>query len=87
MMWQDVLLAVGCLGFSVALIPSIRSADHKPALSTSVVTGGILLAFTVAYGTLGLWLAMASDLLLAGCWGVLAVQRIQKVAIRPSEEE
>jgi len=77
MIWQDVLLAVGGFGFSLALIPTIKGKS-KPAWTTSLMTGIILSSFTVAYATLGLWLACVSTTITSGCWFTLLFQAVRK---------
>ena len=77
MIWQDVLLMMGGFGFSIALIPTIRSVS-KPAKTTSLTTGLILIAFCVAYSTLGLWLAFGATLVTATLWFVLLSQKIKQ---------
>lgn len=65
----------GGLGFAAALIPCLRSKD-KPALTTSLMTGGILTVFTAVYFTLGLWLAFSATLVTATMWLILAAQKV-----------
>jgi hypothetical protein len=79
MEWQDVVLAIGSLSFSVALVPTIRGAS-KPALLTSLLTGGWLAVFTVVYATLGLWFASISSAVTAVMWFVLAAQVVRQRA-------
>jgi len=74
MIWQDTVLMVGGFIFSIALIPSVRS-KNKPAVSTSLLTGGVLTAYIICYATMGFWLACSSGLLTAVMWFVLAIQR------------
>jgi hypothetical protein len=71
--WQDLLLAIGSISFSVALVPTLRS-DSKPALSTCVVTAVWLAVFTIVYATLSLWLAAVTSAVSAAMWFVLAAQ-------------
>lgn len=73
MIWQEAVFAVGSLLFSVALLPTLR-APSKPALSTSLMTGSILLVFAFAYATLDLWYAAATGSVTAGIWLTLAWQ-------------
>lgn len=73
-MWQDYVFALGSLVFVVALIPSIRSVD-KPALTSSLLTGSILLVFALTYVTMDLWYACATTLATSACWFTLAWQK------------
>ncbi len=77
MIWQDVVLAVGGFGFSVALLPSLFGKD-KPAKSSCVATGSILAVFVVCYATLGLWAAAVSTFLTCVCWAILHIQQVRR---------
>jgi len=72
--WQDIVLSVGSWIFIFALFPSIFGKD-KPPVSTSVLTGGVLLIYTVVYFTLHLWLSVASTGILAIAWLALGAQK------------
>lgn len=72
--WQDTILAIGSLIFSIALIPSLISR-HKPALITSLSTGLVLLVFSATYVSLSLWYAAGSSGLNAMLWLALAAQK------------
>lgn len=74
MIWQDAVLSAGSFVFVVALVPSVISKD-KPAFSTSILTGGVLLVFAGVYASLGLWLSMVVTTFTAGLWLVLAGQK------------
>jgi hypothetical protein len=71
--WQDIVLAVGSISFAGALVPSLRSSN-KPALATSVITGGWLSVFAATYATLRLWFATATTAVTAALWVLLAMQ-------------
>lgn len=73
MIWQDILLGSGSVGFCVALIPCLKSKD-KPDWRTSLMTGLILLSFSVAYGTLRLWFAMGTSVACGALWMTLFEQ-------------
>lgn len=72
--WQDIVLAFGSLLFSLALIPTIRS-KNKPALSTSLITFGVLIVFACTYATLSLWLSTISATINGCAWLILAIQK------------
>lgn len=74
MIWQDILLMIGGFGFSVALFPAVR-AREKPPRSTCLLTGTILASFTIAYATLGLWLAFVATLVTSTMWFILLCQK------------
>ena len=65
MIWQDIVLMIGGFGFSLALIPAVRSKD-KPPRSSCLMTGSILGIFAITYATLGLWLAFLSTMVTTG---------------------
>lgn len=75
--WQDIVLSIGSLILAAALLPSVLHKD-KPALSTSLMTGSVLLVFTVTYSSLGLWYATATTFLTGLLWLILALQKISQ---------
>lgn len=77
MTWQDWVISIGNWIFFISLIPSITSKD-KPALSTSLLTGAVLMVFAFTFSTLGFWLAAASSGLTAIAWLTLAAQKYFK---------
>ena len=79
MSWQDILLTFGQLFFFVALLPSIIGAD-KPALWTSLMTGGVLSIFVFTFLTLDLVFSGAATALVAAGWYVLAYQKWRKIS-------
>lgn len=81
MSWQDIIFGGGNLVFAVALLPSIFS-EHKPALSTCLITGAVLLSFAVTYASLALWAGMAMVALNGALWLVLAVQQYRRRRIK-----
>lgn len=72
--WQDLVFTIGSLIFTAALWPSIIS-KHKPALSTSLLTGVVLVIFAFTYASLSLWFSVFATLINAGCWLTLAIQK------------
>ena len=84
MAWQDFVFAGGQWVFIIALLPSILGKD-KPALSTSVMTSVVLVAFAVSFATLSLWISAVSTACSAAAWVILGIQkhistRINKLA-------
>lgn len=77
MIWQDLLIMIGGFGFGLALIPSMR-AKEKPAPTTSLLTGSILLSFCVAYASLGLWFAFSATIIVALGWYFLLGQALRR---------
>lgn len=76
-MWQDLVFAVGSVVFLVALLPAIFGRN-KPPLSTSLLTGSVLAVYAWTQATLGLDWAAGNTALLAGGWGVLALQAFRE---------
>ena len=64
---------IGSFGFIIGLLPSLFG-KRKPEFRSSLITGGILVLFAIAYFTLGLWLAFTGALLTSLCWFILAYQ-------------
>ena len=74
MTWQDIVFSVGSWIFIIALLPSLFGKD-KPPLSTSVLTGSVLLVYALTYLSLDFWLSVASTGILAIAWLALGVQK------------
>ncbi len=72
--WRDAVFATGSIVFIVALIPTLRGRD-KPALSTSLLTGGFLLAYALTYLTMDLWFSAVTTSALGASWLYLGYQR------------
>ena len=77
MHWQDIVLAAGSVTFIIALFPSVLSKD-KPALSTSIMTGAVLIIFACVYFTLSLWLSTLTTAITGVIWFILAAQKLKK---------
>lgn len=74
MIWQDLVFSTGSFLFVIALLPSIFSKD-KPPITTSIMTGSVLIIFAAAYTTLSLWLSASITLLTGILWLTLAGQK------------
>ena len=74
MTWQDVVIALSYVCFSLALIPSIKSKD-KPALKTSLTTATLNVIVALTQMTLGLWFSALAGLAVASLWFLLAYQK------------
>jgi hypothetical protein len=72
-MWQDVVLSACNFVLIIALLPSVFS-EHKPALTTSLVTGSALSIMGITFATLSLWLTMIALFISSVLWFVLALQ-------------
>lgn len=78
MVWQDWILTLGTLVLIVALFPSILGKD-KPAISTSLMTGTILLIFAFVYFTLSLWFTAFTTTIACILWAILAFQKYKMI--------
>ena len=74
MLWQDIVIAIGQWVFIIALIPSIAGKE-KPALTTAILSGVMLLAYTATFASLSLWAGSASSFFGACAWFILAWQK------------
>lgn len=74
MNWQDLVLTIGQIVLTIALLPSVFSKD-KPALKSSLIYGTVLIGFTLTYLSLSLYLTAASTGLISILWFVLAIQK------------
>lgn len=72
-MWQDTVLTIGSLVFIAALLPMVFGR-RKPALSSALLTGSVLLVFSAAYASLSLTFAAVTTAVTAALWMTLAVQ-------------
>jgi hypothetical protein len=77
MQWQDLVFAGGTIIMTIALLPSVFS-NHKPALTTSVITGLVMLIFTTTYFTLGFIVATITAFFNCCLWVLLAGQKYRQ---------
>jgi len=74
MIWEDIVIAVGCFSLALALIPSIRKT-HKPEKSSCALSVICLTALAISFASLGLWLSVASEIAGIITWGILLFQK------------
>lgn len=74
MPWQDFVFTIGNVIFIFALIPSITGKDKPPVL-TSLPSSIVLLTFSFAFATLGLWWSAFVTLIVSILWLILAIQK------------
>jgi hypothetical protein len=79
-MWQDTVIAICQLAFLPAMLPSILGKD-KPALATSLMNMLLVGTIVTALGTLHLWFSVATGLVNASAWAVLAIQSWRMIKI------
>jgi hypothetical protein len=77
-MWQDYVIAVVLIAFTLTTIPMIRSKVRLPLATTlTMVVGAAALALT--YVTLGLWLSVAVETVALLGWAILLVRTFKRV--------
>ena len=74
MIWQDVVITMSQLFFLLALIPTIRSSDQKPPLSTALITALFMTVLVPTMFTLHLYLSVAMTSGLTVGWWIIAFQ-------------
>jgi uncharacterized membrane protein len=74
MHWQDWALACASFVFIIALVPTVLSADRKPAISTSVLNAAVSASVALVYLTLSLWFAAITTAANAVLWVTIALQ-------------
>lgn len=75
--WQDVVMMLGSIGFSLALIPAVKS-QGKPPIKTSLPTAVIGYVFSFCDFTLQLWLTGIIGLGTSLLWTILLIQKIKE---------
>lgn len=69
-MWQDYVIALVVLAFTLTTWPMIRSDVRLPRLTTfPMVVGGLVLI--LAYATLGLWVSVTIEVISLVGWTIL----------------
>lgn len=74
MIWQDIVITIGCFILALSTVPSIVS-DKKPPRTTCIGFVLVLLAFAVSFATLNLWLSTGGAIAQAIAWLILLFQR------------
>lgn len=78
MSWQNILFTGGNIIFIIALLPTVFGKNDKPAVTTSLITGATLLAYTIAFMSLQFWSAGIMALVLAILWITLLIQKLHQ---------
>ena len=76
MQWQDLVITIGQIIFSIALIPIVLSKD-KPALVSSLVTGIVLCVYALTYITIQFWFGALMTTITGAIWLLLAYQKFK----------
>ncbi len=73
MAWQDLLIAIGSISFSIALFPMLRRGADRPPVFTAVLTSFWLYAYVLAFGTLGLWYSAITGAINGTLWATIGI--------------
>lgn len=85
MTWQDLVIALGSICFSLALLPLIRQ-NSKPPLSTASLTTFWLFAYVIVFATLGLWFSAITAFVNGSLWAIIGWSaRGQSVSDHPGD--
>jgi len=80
MLWQDIVIAIACVIFSVSLTPQIYQGFKEKkghiAYATSAPTFVGLYAITYAYFTIGLVFSGVISLITGTLWLTLFIQKL-----------
>ncbi|MEE9312195.1 MAG: hypothetical protein V3V10_07245 [Planctomycetota bacterium] len=77
MSWQDIVVSAGSLGFSIVLIPAMRSKDKPPAF-TSFMFALILIGFVCVHASYQLWFGATCQAVLIIQWAIVGVQKLRQ---------
>jgi hypothetical protein len=75
MVWQDYVMGVVQVVFTISLIPTLLHSHHKPTVSTSAVTSVAVFIFVITIATLHMWLTAILMAINGIEWVILAWQR------------
>lgn len=73
MIWQDIVIAVGSVCFSIALLPMLRQVADRPPVFTAALTAFWLYVYVLAFGTLGLWYSAITGGVNAVLWTTIGI--------------
>jgi hypothetical protein len=73
MIWQDLLISIGSICFSIALLPMLKRGADRPPVFTAGLTAFWLYAYFAAFSTLGLWYAAITGAINAVLWTAIGI--------------
>lgn len=73
MAWQDLLIAVGSVCFSIALLPMLQKGASRPPVFSAAFTSFWLYTYVAAFGSLGLWYSAITGGVNATLWGTIGL--------------
>jgi hypothetical protein len=71
--WQDVVIGIGSVSFSLALLPAIWRRQPPPVITCALTTFW-LWVYAVVFITLSLWFSAITGSVTALCWTILLYQ-------------
>lgn len=81
MIWQDIMIFICMIFFGYALIPQIyHNYKHKRGsvtIQTSLITSVGMFILAVCFFTLQMYLTMAIEIVMAGLWLTLFIQKLK----------
>ena len=80
-MWQDIVFAVAAWGLSLAVLPTIKS-PNKPPLLTSVGYGLCVTVMGIALISVPLWLSGVTNIIGGALWAMVAIKTVRSQAPR-----
>lgn len=76
-MWQDIVLCITGIGFSLALIPTVIKKKY-PSFTSSLLTSLLILMNLIVYFSLDLWFAFWSTISTFLIWVWICIANIKK---------
>lgn len=73
--WQDVVLSIGSILFTIALLPTLRDKKASLPVTTSLLTASVLSSYLIVYISLGLWFAAICGCSVALAWWLILLFR------------
>lgn len=73
--WQDYVLMGGNLLFAILLLPTLLNPNAMVPLTTSLLTGSVLLVFSYTFYTMNLKLSTLTSLMSGVMWLLIAIFR------------
>jgi hypothetical protein len=72
--WQDIVFTVGSIIFTIALLPAIFEKRYPPR-STCLITGSMLVLYSITDLTLNLWFSAASGIISSLIWTMMGIKQ------------
>jgi hypothetical protein len=76
-MWQDIVFAVAAWGLNLAILPTLRS-PNKPPLLTSAGYGLCVTVMGIALISVPLWLSGVTNVIGGILWAIVAIKTVRE---------